>query len=191
MKKGLPTLLAGIGLVGCGALLAPMAIFWQIRASKNEARSFVAPGHMQVNVAKAGRYYLWNEYRTVFEGRIYQQTPDLPDGLQIAVRGPDGLDLPFHSDTSISSNSGGSAKNSVGFVEVPAPAPLIVSVTGDSRERVFSFGRFDFGRLMASLFALLAVTGLLVLTGVGVALWGIIKLNRRPPGPAMPPLPGH
>ncbi len=55
-------------------------------------------------------------------------------------------------DTSTSSSSGRSSKNSIGYFEIGEPGQYKVEVIGKSDERVFSFERSDIGKALVLIF---------------------------------------
>jgi hypothetical protein len=96
------------------------------------------PGSVAASVEKPGRYYLWNDFRTVYEGRSYNRSEGIPDGIEIRVHDAEGQSLEFVGDKSISSSSGSSSRNSIGYVQVGSPGQLKIEVSGGNEDRIFS-----------------------------------------------------
>ena len=182
MEKGLKTLIAGIVLFVVGAFVVPIAFLLPLILNNSDERQFIIPGITEVEILESGRYYLWNDFQTVFDGKSYNRSESIPDGLEIAITNEDGKDLQFTSDTSMSSSSGSSSKNTIGYVEVSNPSRLTVSVSGGSDERVFSFSESGIMKMLGLIFGGFGLSMLLALAGVGISIWGTIKLvmnNRK------------
>lgn len=188
MEKGLKTLIAGIVLFVVGAVIVPLAFVLPVILNDSDEQQFIIPGNTEVAIGKPGRYYLWNDFLTVFNGKSYNRSDSIPDGLEIAITNEDGEVLNFVSDTSTSLSSGRSSKNSIGFIEVSAPSRLTVSVLGGSEERVFSFSESDMMKMLGRIFVGSAVSMVLALAGVGISIWGIVKLvqnNKKDDGASL------
>ncbi len=179
MRIGIRTLIAGVVIFVVGAFVVPAAVILPVFLSEGDDRQFLVPGTEVVEVEKTGRYYLWNDFQTFFDGKSYNRSENIPDGVEVRITGVDGEELGFSSDTSISSSSGSSSRNSIGFVEVTRPMRVTVSVLGDFEERVFSFSEDGVLKMLGLVFAGFAASMLLALTGVGVVVWGIVKLVRN------------
>jgi hypothetical protein len=179
MKKGLKTLIAGILLFALGAIVVPLTIVIPFLLSDSDKNQFLVPGVLEVEVTEPGRYYLWNDHQTVFEGQSYLRSESIPDGATIRISNADGEDLTFTGNTSTTVTSGNSSKRSIGYVEVTNPEKLKVSVTGDFKERVFSFTKSIVLKMFGLIFAGVGVSMVLAVSGVGLAVWGIVKLARK------------
>lgn len=137
---------------------------------------FLIPGSKEITIEKPGRYYLWNDYRTIFEGKSFNQSEGIPDGLEIAVTSKTGKNLTFSSAGITTLHGKGTDKCSIGYIEVNEPCELIVSVTGDSEERVFSFAQSIFPGKFVMFFSATAASLLIGIIGFGIVVWGIIKI---------------
>ncbi|MFZ9032949.1 MAG: hypothetical protein ACO21J_03245 [Anaerohalosphaeraceae bacterium] len=183
MKKHTKQIISGIALFILGAMIIPIVfvvlLFTSLLNDKPLAK-FTIPGQAMVTIEKHGRYYLWNDYHTVFESRSYSSSEELPDGLEISLlENEDGDSVEFISNQSITSSSGDSDKNSVGYFEVDEPGDYILSVFGEIEPRVCSFGK-SFFNIKSVLICL--VVGLLEMlmgiTGFVLVLIGIINLIK-------------
>lgn len=106
MKKGLKTLIAGILLFLIGSFVVPLAIIMPVILGDSNEHQFIIPGSTAVEIVEPGRYYLWNDFQTVHDGKSYNRSESIPDGLEINVKNEIGSSLLFSSDTSISSRTG-------------------------------------------------------------------------------------
>ncbi|GHB92575.1 hypothetical protein [Cerasicoccus arenae] len=179
MKKGLKTLIVGILLFAVGTFVVPIAFILPIILDGADERQFIIPGTTEVEISEPGRYYLWNDFQTVYSGKSYSRSNSIPDGLEITITKQDGEGLAFSSDTSISSSSGSSSKNSIGYVEVSSPCKLTVSVLGNSDKRVFSFSQSGLMKMFGLIFGGFGLSMLLAISGAGISIWGIVKLVKN------------
>jgi len=183
-RKGWKRLILGIVLILLAVVAVPVAIVVPILGAMGEVPQFVVPGTHRVEVEEAGRYYLWNDHQTLLDGRSYSQPEALPGGIEIRIENDAGEELSLRGDTSISSNVGATSRRSIGHVEVARPGALSIEVAGDFDERVFSFSEFDFGAMFAKVFGALALAGVGFLLGLGITIWGIVKVVKSPSAPS-------
>ena len=180
MKKGIKTLITGILLSAVGAIVVPIAVVLPLILDKSDQQQqFVVPSTTEVEVGEPGRHYLWNDYQTFYDGKNYSQSKSIPDGIEIHVADLDGKSLPFTSDTSISSSVGSYSKNSIGYVEVDSPGKLTVAVSGSPDNRVFSFSKSEIMKILGLIFGGIGLCLLLTTAGIGISIWGIIKLVKK------------
>lgn len=180
MKRGFKTLIAGVSIFVIGGFVLPflwMLPLFQFDGAENQ---FIGPGEQEFKVETAGKYYLWNNFQTVHEGKSYSKNSVLPDGLEIAATTASGETLFFKTDTSISFTSGSSAKESIGYVEITSPTTVRIGIGGDFEPRVFSFGASMVLEFFKRLIIGIGTGALLAAIGIGVSVWGIVKLLRTP-----------
>ena len=179
MKPGLKTLIAGISLFILGGFVIPFLLILPLFLNESSNQQFLTPGAKEVTVEEPGRYYLWNDFQTVYEGESFSRSERIPDGLKIAITDDAGNTLTFHSDTSMSSSNGSSSKNSIGYVEVDGACQLLVTVSGDTKERVFSFSQSNFKKMFLAILGGGVVSMLMALIGFGIGIWGVVKLAQN------------
>ena len=180
MKPGLKQIIAAVLLLGIGVIGVPLVIVLTLLRDSTDLLEFEVPGTAMAFVETPGRYYLWHDYQTVYDGRIYNNAQELPHGLEIEIKGKGGvlLDLVNASNTTFTSK--GRARQSVGYVEVLDAGQVTLNISGDAEPRIFSFSPFSLGR-----FAGLIVKGVLIaiaagLSALGLIIWGIVKLANAP-----------
>lgn len=125
-------------------------------------------------------YYLWNDFQTFFEGTQYSKSETLPDGLEISIKNEAGDTLYFQTDTNITFTNGNISRNSIAHLEFDQPETIILSVGGDYEPRVFSFGEAFIGKFFSRIFGAVALASVLSATGIGITIWGIVKLLKKP-----------
>ena len=184
MKKPVKLLIYGIVLFILGAFVLPLFLTASIfipMLTADPNIQFLIPGDVEINVEEAGKYYLWNEYETVYEGETYSKPKNLPDNLKISMQKEDGtLQLNFVGDRSISISSGSSARHSIGYFEIAEAGDYILNVQGETDPRVFSFGisRLSFFRIVLTF--LIGGTACLVfgIGGFALGVVGIVKMAK-------------
>ena len=182
MKPGLKTLITGITLFIFGGFVIPFLPILPLFLNESANSQFLIPGSKEVTVEKPGRYYLRNDFQTVYDGKSFSRSESIPDGLEIAVTDDTGKTLAFTSDTSTAPSSGSSSKNSIGYIEVSNPGKLKVSVSGDSEARVFSFSQSIFPKMFLTILGGGTASLLMAFIGFGIGIWGVIKLVRNKRG---------
>jgi hypothetical protein len=187
MKK----LLLGI-LLCTAAFLAPgLWILSLVNAYEDRAVSFRAPGEMEVRVEEPARYFLWNDYRTIFEGRTYANEKNLPDGVEFVLEDVEtGGGLPLRSDAKISVSTDGSQRTALGYFLIDEPGVYRLTIRGLDRPRIFSFGPSplgDIGGLLGSLFFLLVLAAAAMIGGIFLIVFGLIAIFRTDSGRTAPP----
>ncbi len=179
MKPGIKSIIAGVGLFILGAVVFPLAIVLPVFLALNgHLVEFKVPGTFETNVVKAGRYYLYNDYQTIYNGKTYDNSTNLPGGMEIKVLDSQGQVLQFNGDTSFSVGGSGTERKSIGYVEVHTPGKVRIEVSGAGEERIFSFGQENFFKFFGLMFGTVGLGIIIAFGGIGLAVWGIIKLVR-------------
>jgi hypothetical protein len=178
MKPGIKTIVAGGVMFLMGAFVVPLLFILPLILEHDQDAQFKAPGSIEVTAKKPGRYYLWNDYRTVYNGKSYDRSESIPDGLEIQIRAADGHELQFVSHGSISTSGGSSAKKSIGYVGVEHPGKVTVQVTGGSEDRILSFSQSGLLRMFGLILGGFGLSMIVAIGGIGLIIWGILKLVR-------------
>jgi hypothetical protein len=176
MKK----IVIGIILFILGAFIIPLTLVLTVVSNLPAEKQFKIPGTAQVTIDEPGRYYLWNNYQTLFEGKSYNRSERLPDGIEIKITDAStGEPFDFTTSLSISSTSGSNSKNSIGYIEVQNAADISIEVAGGNNERIFSFSQSRLLELIGLILACVLLSTVSALSGVGITIWGIISLVRK------------
>ena len=179
MKPGIKTIVVGVSLFILGAVVIPMAIVLSFIIGDSNEKRFKVPGNTQLVIEKPGRYYLWNDYQTVFDGKSYNRSEIIPDGIEIKIMNAETGELfDFVSDSSISSSSGSSSKNSIGYIEIQSPCTVEIEIAGNEEKRVFSFAESNLLKMLGPIFGGFVLSMVFALAGLGIIAWGIVKLVR-------------
>ncbi len=175
MKRGIKTIIAGVVLFILGAVVIPVLCILPLILGHSSAPEFKVPGSFDATVDAPGRYYVWNDFRAIFEGKTYNSSTNLPNGISIQVRTADGRALQFVGDTSTSMSTGSSSKNSIGYVEVERPGKVTIQVSGSNEERIFCFAKSELLRMFGQILGGFVLSMLVAVAGIGVIIWGVIK----------------
>jgi uncharacterized membrane protein len=167
-------------LAGAAALagfLAAAGVIASLIFHYDEGVQFLAPGSKTLDLAK-GRHVVWNDHVTVFEGRSYDSSKNLPDGTQITVTDASGVTVALRRTSGSTFRGGGTERVSVLEFEVTQPGRHEITVRGDFPRRVLSVGPDLVWLLLCSIFG--AIGLLLLGTGAGVAIaaWAFIRREQ-------------
>ncbi len=174
MIRGGKTVAVGGTLVLVGVVVFVATFISLARGGPGEAE-FKVPGSFQAEVKEPGRYYVWDNRRTVFEGRTIHHKSGFPAGLEVVVRDSIGKQLEFVEDDSAGWSVGNHAKKSVGYVELQSAGQVEIEVVGSSdSERVVSFSPSTLRQAMGRTFVAVGVAVALGLSGLLVSFVGIL-----------------
>ena len=180
MKAGVKQIIAGVVVFGIGAICVPFVIVLTLVRDSVDLLEFEVPGAAIAFVDTPGRYYLWHDYQTVYDGRTYHSPIELPDGLMIEITQQGGMPLDFVSDPHSSFSTIGRARQSIGYVELSKAGQVTIDVTGGAESRIFSFSPFSFGRFVGLIVKGFLLAGLAAISSLGLIIWGIVKLANAP-----------
>ncbi len=149
---------AALALAG---LSAGIALFWTAYASLAAPIEFVVPGTFAFEISKPGRYALWHDHATRFQGEVFSVDPRLPSGVRIRILGPQGpveLRRPHGTTTT---RDGQTKRVLIDGFDATVAGRHEISVEGSFPRRVLSVGPDNI------LYAIACVIG-----GVGAVLLG-------------------
>jgi hypothetical protein len=138
---------------------------------------YKVPGSFKTETKEPGRYYLWDNHWTRFEGRRFGRDKRFPASLEITIRSANGAPLEFVKGDSSSWSVGNHAKTSVGYVEIENPGEVLIEVSGhEDEERVLSFSKSEVRQAVGRLFICAGVAVLLMFAGFATSLVGFVRL---------------
>ncbi|HET9405585.1 MAG TPA: hypothetical protein VFO57_13490 [Burkholderiales bacterium] len=175
--KGWYWLAGAVALAGVVAMAALIA--WFV-LTLDKGAQFLAPGRHAVRLDRPGTYLVWNDYRTVFQGRSYDESEKLPSGVRISVLDrAGGRSLEVSASLGATSSIGDTHSVSVSQFVIERPGSYEIAVEGDFPQRVFSVSRNFVPGLLWTIFGAFA----LLFGGFGVATaiaaWAFIKREDR------------
>lgn len=179
MKKPIWLIVLGVILFVIAVIVPVITVLPLMMKQSAETITFLVPGETELAVKENGRYYLWNDYKTVFNGRSFTRLKTLPDGLDIQLIDlASGSKINLTSDSSLTSTRGSNEKVSVGYFALP-PGKYRLNVSGEFPARVFSIGESKLGTILI----VALVTGFLsiitALVSIGMIIFGIVKLVKK------------
>jgi uncharacterized membrane protein len=165
------------GAVALAGFLAAAAVIASLILHYDEGVQFLAPGSKTLELAK-GRHVVWNDHVTVFEGRSFDSSKNLPDGTQFTVTDSSGATVALRRTSGSTFRSVGTERVSVLEFEVTRPGRHEVAVRGTFPPRVFSVGADLVWLLLCSIFGAIGLVLLGTGAGVAIAAWAFIRREQ-------------
>ena len=159
------------GVLAAAGLVAWLVLTWE------EGAQFVAPGRQTLTL-DSGEHVVWNDFITVFEGRSYQSSKALPDGVQITVTDGGGASVVLRRASGATYKGSNTERVSVMKFDIARPGRYQIAVRGDFQPRVFSVGPDHTGALLWTILGSIALVFLGLGTGIGIAAWVFIQREQ-------------
>ena len=176
------------GALALSGVLAAAAMGAWLVATWEEGVQFLAPGRQALTL-KPGKHVVWNDHVTVFEGRTYHSSKELPGGVQVAVTGSDGA-VPLRGASGATYKGWNTERIAVMQFDITRPGRYEIAVQGDFPPRVFSVGPDHVGAVLWTVFGAVAVLFLGTGAGIGIAAWAFIRREQaREAAPRTGPAP--
>ena len=167
---------AGVLFIFCG-LGSPVLFVAFLLTSFGSGQQFQVPGATTIDVSKPGTYVLWYNHATFFEGRAYNFSDSLPNGLHVRIEErATGREVPMTQGLGGSESSGSEKRSSVGDFEAARPGSYRIEVTGDFEQRVFSVRRSLMSRTLLGIVGLIAME---ILGWIVAPLTAVMVFIRR------------
>jgi len=158
------------GVLAAAALVAWLVLTWE------EGTQFLAPGRQALTL-NVGEHVVWNDHVTVFEGRSYRSSKDLPDGIQITVT-DGGAGVVLRRASGAAYKGSNTERVAVMKFDIARPGRYEIAVQGDFQPRVFSVGPDHISAVLWTVFGAIAVLFLGLGTGIGIAAWVFIRREQ-------------
>jgi uncharacterized membrane protein len=173
------------------ALASAFGIFgliaWLVLSASGHEQ-FLAPGRHAV-VLGEGTHLVWNDHRTLFGGRAYDEPEALPRGAEITVtEQATGQAVPVLPHGGSSMTSGATRRTSAARIDIGRAGRYEVAVSGSFTPRVFSVSENFLPRTLWSIAAIVV----LLFAGMGgsLALFAWTYLRRELAAGPLPAAPG-
>jgi len=165
-------------LVIAGLLVLPVCIALPILMLPKPTQ-FAVPGSKDFNLTAPGKYVLWHETETIFQGRTYSGG-QLPSGLLMQLSNTASRAIiPLLPDQSTTMSSGGSSRRSIATFRIATPGPHVLSVDGQAPPMVFSFGKSEWGNLFWSLGLGFILAPSLLISGIVLGVCVLVRRRNR------------
>ena len=172
------------GAIVIAGIAAAVALVFQLMSVIGDAQQFLAPGKHAFVVEHPGKHVVWNDHRTVFQGRTYDLPERLPDGLRILVtESASNKSLEVSSSRGASSKTAEAERVSIASFEAPAPGRYEISVEGNFEPRVFSVGPNILPQLFLTIGGAIGAMFLALTAAVVLCVWTYMRRNPRVPTP--------
>jgi uncharacterized membrane protein len=159
------------GVLAAAVLVARLVLTWE------EGTQFLAPGRQTLTL-NAGEYVVWNDHITVFDGRSYRSSKDLPDGVHVSVMDSGGAGVVLRRASGASYRGLNTERVAVMQFDTARPGRYEIAVQGNFQPRVFSVGPDHTGALLWTIFGAIALTFLGLGAGIGVAAWAFLQREQ-------------
>jgi hypothetical protein len=190
MKKPKTLLILGIilfvgGIIAYAILMTFLFLpLWTLLICNDDIQ-FLIPGTVEIEIEDEGRYYVWNNYKTVYEGKSYSKPEEVQDNLLISLKTKDeALDYDIIGKTSISRSSDSTSRKSIGYFDITVPWDYILEVKGETEPRVFSFCQFNYDTVEFAMVLGIggAVCLFVIFAGFALGVVGIVKMVKAKRG---------
>ena len=174
MPKSLRVILPLL-LIVLGVLCLISAVRSIFASFSKEGTLFEAPGEQTIKVASPGSYTVWIQNRGSIEGKLVSHPLDLPAGATLAVSdAKSGETIPL-TGSSMTMTVNDVVRKAVGTLELTAPGEIKISATGFDSPRLVYFSESFAFRTFFSVLYLVVTGGCLVLTGIGIGLYFLLR----------------
>lgn len=167
------------GALAFASTAAIVAIIAWLAFAPNQGQQFLVPGRHTMELAGPAGYLIWNDHKTVFARRSYEDSDELPAGARISViENASGEKLATQPNTGSSVTDGGTKRRSVAQFRTARPGHYEIIVEGDFPPRVLSASR-DF--LSGVLWGLAGIFALAVFgfgSAMAIAGWAYFKREQ-------------
>ena len=169
---------AGIALIIAGIAIFVFTLARLMNGAALDLQTKV-PGTVSAQIDTPGRYYVWDNHWTMFDGQRVQYAADCPVEAQIVIHDTNGNPLEFVPDTSQNWSIGNNEKSSIGYIDIPAVTSIRLYIANVGRERIVTVSNRS---MKEELWARLGGFGIGLLVGVvGVPVAFVGFLTRRRP----------
>jgi len=154
-----------------------------------DSKQFLGPGRQAIELARGGKYVLWSDYSTLFEGQRYDGLEALPPGSRLQViHVATGAALAVGAAAGAGSNIYGTKRKSIASFVAPEPGRYEIIIEGDFPRQVFSASADVLAGTLWAIFGGAAAILAGLAAGATLGIWIYVRRNRAAPA-AAPPAP--
>lgn len=136
------------------------------------------PGTVTAEIDASGRYYVWDNHWTMFDGERVQYSADWPKDAKIVVRDSNGRELEFIADASQNWSIGNNEKTSIGYIDIPTPSAIRLDIDDIGNERIVTVSNRTMKQELWSRLGGFAVGLGVGAIGVTICLLGLLVRRR-------------
>ncbi|MBN1865584.1 MAG: hypothetical protein JW808_11865 [Victivallales bacterium] len=175
MKKGIVLIVVGVVVMVLG-FGAPLLFLFPLLMGGGDDQ-FIVPGSKEIVIEKGGTYYLWHDYKTVFDNRTFSNDESIPDNVRVEMIDlSDNSVLDLTPYTSMSSKSPSAAKRTIGYYTLKE-GRYDLRVDGDCSPMVFSLDS-GVGGTLAMVFIGIGVAFVMMIISFALTVAGIVFLVK-------------
>ncbi len=167
----------GVALIVVGIAVFAYTLIQLISGAALDAQTRV-PGTVSAEVDAPGRYYVWDNHWTMFDGQRIQYSDEWPDDAKVVIRDANGAELEFVPDASQNWSIGNNEKTSIGYFNAPAATTIRLDVDITDGERIVTVSNRTMKQELWSRLGGLGVGLVVGAVGVPLCLLGLL-LRRR------------
>ena len=170
---------AGLILIFVGVAIFAWTLIRLIGGAALDPQTKV-PGTVRANIDGAGRYYLWDNHWTTFEGERFKYAADCPDDVSVTAKDANNAKLDFVRDSSQNWSIGNHSKTSIGYLDVPAATTIQIDIENAGRERIVTVSNRTMKQELWSRLGGFGIGIVVSAVGLVVCLLGFALRPRKP-----------
>jgi hypothetical protein len=141
----------------------------------------LVPDDSAFTITKTGRYTLWSQVESSFQGKLMTFPTGLPPGVTIAVTKQDGSIVSLESQwPTTHKETGGAFQVAIGTITFDSPGPYHITTQGLQEKRALYLDQSDMRYFFLKVLLALFIPAVFV----GCLIWGILIFFRRRHKPA-------
>ena len=169
--------LIGIALFLIGGIASPTWFIISLISSFSSGEQFIVPTARTFILDKPGKYVIWHDAKTFFQGKTYSFSSELPDDVTIKViRKETQEELTLNPSTRTKESSGSHKRYSICSFSVETPGEYSLEVSGLTSPHVFTLRK---SLLRHFLYGFLFCIPLTLIGWIGTPLLIIIVAVKR------------
>ncbi|MCA9168605.1 MAG: hypothetical protein KDB23_13110 [Planctomycetales bacterium] len=175
--------IAGLALIIVGISIFTFTLVRLIGGTALDPQTKV-PGAVVTEIDAPGRYYVWDNHWTMFDGERVKYAADCPHDAKITVRDANGADVEFVPDASMNWSIGNNEKTSIGYVDIPTATTIRLDIDGVGRDRIVTVSNRTMQQELWSRLGGFGVGLAVGAVGVSICFLGLLMRRRVSTAPS-------
>jgi hypothetical protein len=144
--------------------------------------SLLVPDDTLLTITKRGRYTLWSQVESSFQGKLMTFPTGLPPGVTIAVTKEDGSIVPLSSQwpTTQKETGRGAIQVAIGTIKFDSPGSYRVTTQGLQEKRALYLDQSDMRYFFVKIFLAMAIASVFVGCSIWAILMFVLRRNKPP-----------